>query len=60
MLVLAPTRELAGQVHKDFDDISAKSLLTVCIYGGTPYQPQGINYKTLVITNGNNDKNIFF
>lgn len=33
--MLAPTRELARQVEKEFRD-SAPSLDTICVYGGTP------------------------
>uniref|UniRef100_H2YNV7 RNA helicase n=1 Tax=Ciona savignyi TaxID=51511 RepID=H2YNV7_CIOSA len=36
---MAPTRELAIQVQKDFQDIS-QGLSSVCIYGGTSYYPQ--------------------
>ncbi|XP_008308798.1 nucleolar RNA helicase 2 [Cynoglossus semilaevis] len=39
VLVLAPTRELAIQVAKDFKDI-AKKLAITCFYGGTSYNPQ--------------------
>nr|XP_002130533.1 nucleolar RNA helicase 2 [Ciona intestinalis] len=39
VLVMAPTRELAIQVRKDFQDIS-QGLSSVCIYGGTPYFQQ--------------------
>ncbi|TKC34706.1 hypothetical protein EI555_011579 [Monodon monoceros] len=39
VLVLAPTRELANQVAKDFKDITRK-LSVVCFYGGTSYQNQ--------------------
>lgn len=39
VLVLAPTRELAIQVAKDFKDIS-KRLSIVCFYGGSSYNPQ--------------------
>ncbi|GAV89270.1 DEAD domain-containing protein/Helicase_C domain-containing protein [Cephalotus follicularis] len=38
-LVLAPTRELARQVEKEFHE-SAASLLTICVYGGTPISNQ--------------------
>lgn len=38
-LVLAPTRELAKQVEKEFKE-SAPFLSTVCIYGGVPYTAQ--------------------
>ncbi|KAM9860979.1 nucleolar RNA helicase 2 [Aulostomus maculatus] len=39
VLVLAPTRELAIQVAKDFKDIS-KRLSISCFYGGSSYNPQ--------------------
>ncbi|XP_028257502.1 nucleolar RNA helicase 2-like [Parambassis ranga] len=39
VLVLAPTRELAIQVAKDFKDIS-KRLSIACFYGGSSYNPQ--------------------
>ncbi|XP_056235819.1 nucleolar RNA helicase 2 isoform X2 [Seriola aureovittata] len=39
VLVLAPTRELAIQVAKDFKDIS-KRLAIACFYGGSSYHPQ--------------------
>uniref|UniRef100_A0A8D2ATG3 RNA helicase n=1 Tax=Sciurus vulgaris TaxID=55149 RepID=A0A8D2ATG3_SCIVU len=39
VLVLAPTRELANQVAKDFKDITRK-LSVACFYGGTSYQNQ--------------------
>lgn len=38
-LVLAPTRELAKQVEKEFYE-SAPSLDTICVYGGTPISGQ--------------------
>ncbi|CAF1903251.1 unnamed protein product [Brassica napus] len=34
-LVLAPTRELARQVEKEFREF-ASSLDTICLYGGIP------------------------
>jgi len=37
-LVLAPTRELAKQVEKEFRDSS--NLDTICVYGGVPIQSQ--------------------
>lgn len=41
VLVLAPTRELAKQVHEDFQLYgSFVGLSTVCVYGGAPYAPQ--------------------
>ncbi|XP_072236498.1 nucleolar RNA helicase 2 [Leuresthes tenuis] len=39
VLVLAPTRELAIQVAKDFKDVS-KRLSIACFYGGSSYNPQ--------------------
>eukprot|EP00252_Welwitschia_mirabilis_P023860 TRINITY_DN6866_c0_g1_i1.p1 TRINITY_DN6866_c0_g1~~TRINITY_DN6866_c0_g1_i1.p1 ORF type:complete len:755 (+),score=154.71 TRINITY_DN6866_c0_g1_i1:431-2695(+) len=39
VLVLAPTRELAKQVEKEFQE-SATYLSTVCIYGGVSYTTQ--------------------
>ncbi|XP_052495541.1 nucleolar RNA helicase 2 [Budorcas taxicolor] len=39
VLVLAPTRELASQVSRDFSDIT-KKLAVACFYGGTPYGGQ--------------------
>lgn len=38
-LVLAPTRELAKQVEKEFEE-AAPSLDTICVYGGTPISSQ--------------------
>jgi len=38
---MTPTRELAKQVCDDFSSIST-SLSAFCIYGGSPYGPQGI------------------
>ncbi|XP_021812552.1 DEAD-box ATP-dependent RNA helicase 53-like [Prunus avium] len=38
-LVLAPTRELAKQVEKEFHE-SAPGLDTICVYGGTPISSQ--------------------
>lgn len=38
-LVLAPTRELAKQVEKEFHD-TAPGLDTICVYGGTPISQQ--------------------
>ncbi|KAI4880014.1 hypothetical protein NFI96_031325 [Prochilodus magdalenae] len=39
VLVLAPTRELAIQVAKDFKDVT-RQLGVFCFYGGTSYNPQ--------------------
>ncbi|KAI4887402.1 hypothetical protein NFI96_006843 [Prochilodus magdalenae] len=41
VLVLAPTRELAIQVAKDFKDVT-RQLGVFCFYGGTSYNPQGM------------------
>lgn len=38
-LILAPTRELARQVEKEFEE-SAPVLDTLCVYGGVPIQRQ--------------------
>ncbi|KAK4767346.1 hypothetical protein SAY86_015096 [Trapa natans] len=38
-LILAPTRELARQVEKEFSE-SAPNLDTMCVYGGTPINSQ--------------------
>ncbi|CAI0374682.1 unnamed protein product [Linum tenue] len=38
-LVMAPTRELARQVEKEFRE-AAPNLDTICLYGGTPIQRQ--------------------
>ncbi|KAK9813646.1 hypothetical protein WJX73_001432 [Symbiochloris irregularis] len=41
VIVLAPTRELAKQVHADFEHVGAAfGLKTVCLYGGSQYGPQ--------------------
>jgi len=37
---MAPTRELAKQVGKEFEDLKSE-LKVFCIYGGMPYNPQG-------------------
>ena len=39
VLVVLPTRELAIQVQKDFNDVG-QGLRSTCIYGGSPYEPQ--------------------
>lgn len=38
-MVLAPTRELARQVEKEFYEV-APNLDTICVYGGTPISQQ--------------------
>ncbi|KAK4776321.1 hypothetical protein SAY86_005009 [Trapa natans] len=49
-IVLAPTRELARQVEKEFYE-SAPNLDTICVYGGTPIsrQMQQLNYGVDVV-----------
>ena len=48
-ICLAPTRELAKQVEKEFVDSS--NLQTLCVYGGTPIQQQirALNYGVDVV-----------
>eukprot|EP00922_Rhytidocystis_sp_ex-Travisia-forbesii_P059538 GHVS01088285.1.p1 GENE.GHVS01088285.1~~GHVS01088285.1.p1 ORF type:complete len:729 (+),score=118.63 GHVS01088285.1:87-2189(+) len=36
VLCLTPTRELAQQVHKEFDFLSGGRFAATCLYGGTP------------------------
>ncbi|KAA8491440.1 Nucleolar RNA helicase 2 [Porphyridium purpureum] len=38
-LVMAPTRELAGQTEREFASMTS-ALSTVCVYGGSAYGPQ--------------------
>ncbi|XP_027367878.1 DEAD-box ATP-dependent RNA helicase 7 [Abrus precatorius] len=46
VLVLLPTRELACQVHADFEVYGgAMGLTSCCLYGGAPYQSQEIKLK---------------
>lgn len=40
LLVMAPTRELAIQVHREVEALSPDGLSSSCIYGGAPYEPQ--------------------
>ncbi|EGF84232.1 hypothetical protein BATDEDRAFT_84954 [Batrachochytrium dendrobatidis JAM81] len=40
VLIMAPTRELAMQVHREFDSISSGELKSTCAYGGSPYDSQ--------------------
>ena len=41
VICLLPTRELASQVHAEFEHIGqAGALRTLCVYGGTAYGPQ--------------------
>ncbi|KAJ3351615.1 Nucleolar RNA helicase 2 [Entophlyctis luteolus] len=39
-LVMAPTRELANQVHKEFETVAAGDLRSVVVYGGAAYENQ--------------------
>jgi superfamily II DNA/RNA helicase len=39
-LVIAPTRELANQVHEDLSIGKALGLTSICVYGGVPYEEQ--------------------
>ncbi|OIV98938.1 hypothetical protein TanjilG_07373 [Lupinus angustifolius] len=46
VIVLLPTRELAKQVHADFEVYGgAMGLASCCLYGGAPYQTQEIKLK---------------
>ncbi|XP_061373949.1 DEAD-box ATP-dependent RNA helicase 7-like [Gastrolobium bilobum] len=46
VLVLLPTRELACQVHADFEVYGgAMGLTSCCLYGGAPYQGQEVKLK---------------
>ncbi|KAE9620994.1 hypothetical protein Lal_00019877 [Lupinus albus] len=46
VIVLLPTRELAKQVHADFEVYGgAMGLVSCCLYGGAPYQTQEIKLK---------------
>ncbi|KAK7314919.1 hypothetical protein VNO77_33449 [Canavalia gladiata] len=46
VLVLLPTRELASQVHADFEVYgSVLSLSSCCLYGGAPYHTQEIKLR---------------
>lgn len=40
---MAPTRELAKQVGREFEELKT-DLNVYCIYGGMPYDPQGTVY----------------
>ncbi|KAI8905034.1 P-loop containing nucleoside triphosphate hydrolase protein [Gorgonomyces haynaldii] len=39
VMVMAPTRELAIQVHKEFSSVAGE-FQSLCVYGGTPYDTQ--------------------
>ena len=40
VMIMAPTRELAIQVHREFDSIASGELSSTCIYGGTAFDGQ--------------------
>ena len=40
ILMMAPTRELANQVHSEVKALAPEGITSHCIYGGAPYQPQ--------------------
>jgi len=39
-LCLAPTRELAVQIHKEFEKFKSRKMAVSCFYGGSPYFQQ--------------------
>jgi len=39
-LCLAPTRELAVQIHKEFEKFKSRKMAVSCFYGGAPYYQQ--------------------
>lgn len=39
-LTLAPTRELAVQIHKEFEKFKSRKMMISCFYGGSPYFQQ--------------------
>jgi len=39
-LTLAPTRELAVQIHKEFEKFKSRKMAISCFYGGSPYFQQ--------------------
>ena len=39
---MAPTRELSLQTFKEFENYG-QDLSSFCIYGGAPYEPQGVH-----------------
>jgi len=39
-LCLAPTRELAVQIHKEFEKFKSRKMAVSCFYGGAPYFQQ--------------------
>lgn len=40
VLVMAPTRELANQVHDQVTALAPEGMTSYCIYGGAAYDPQ--------------------
>lgn len=40
VLMMAPTRELANQVHNEVKALAPEGMTSHCIYGGAPYGPQ--------------------
>ncbi|XP_065346269.1 probable ATP-dependent RNA helicase DDX43 [Cloeon dipterum] len=40
VLILAPTRELAQQIHKEVSKYSYKNIWSACVYGGAPKNEQ--------------------
>ena len=40
ILTLAPTRELAVQISKEYEKFKPKKVSVACFYGGSPYAPQ--------------------
>ena len=44
---MAPTRELSLQTFKEFETYGQK-LVSSCIYGGAPYEPQGTYVHTCI------------
>lgn len=45
ILVMVPTRELAKQVHADFELFAPNLMKTLCVYGGVPYDPQESGFR---------------
>ena len=40
VLTLAPTRELAIQIHREFEKFKSRNMNVSCFYGGVPYEKQ--------------------
>jgi ATP-dependent RNA helicase DDX21 len=45
-LCLAPTRELAVQIHKEFEKFKSRKMAVSCFYGGAPYWQQEDDMRT--------------